>query len=283
MNIDILWWWSLLCTVSAFNVLAWLASASSVKRLRGRVDMQVHGMRRLQLILSAGYVAGCAYRSVWPVFDVQRLCLFDHWTSSVLVGRSVATVAELCFAVQWALMLRTASQAGGSRLGRAAAASIVPMIVVAEICSWYSVLSTSNIGHVVEESLWGASAALFVAGLISLWPRCDRDMRPLMTLWAAAGVAYVGYMFMVDVPMYWSRWLADEAVGRHYLSLADGLADVSSHWVVSRRWSDWQSEVTWMTLYFSVAVWFSVALIHVSVPMQRSTSRRVQQPIACPA
>jgi hypothetical protein len=240
-------------------------------------------MRRLQLILSAGYVAGCAYRSVWPVFDVQRLCLFDHWTSSVLVGRSVATVAELCFAVQWALMLRTASQAGGSRLGRAAAASIVPMIVVAEICSWYSVLSTSNIGHVVEESLWGASAALFVAGLISLWPRCDRDMRPLMTLWAAAGVAYVGYMFMVDVPMYWSRWLADEAVGRHYLSLADGLADVSSHWVVSRRWSDWQSEVTWMTLYFSVAVWFSVALIHVSVPMHRSTSRRVQQPIACPA
>lgn len=272
MSIDILWWWSLLCTVSAFNVLAWLASAGTVKRLRGRVDTQVHGMRRLQLMLSAAYVLGCAYRSVWPVFDVQRLCLFDHWTSSVLVGRTVATVAELCFAVQWALMLHTASRAGGSKLGRVVAALIVPLLVVAEVCSWYSVLSTSNIGHVVEESLWGLSAALFVVGLLALWPRCDRAMRPLLAVWCLAGVAYIAYMFLVDVPMYWTRWLADEAAGRRYLSLPDGLADVSTRWVVSRRWSDWQSEVIWMTLYFSVAVWLSLALIHAPLPVRQPDS-----------
>ncbi len=272
MSIDILWWWSLLCTVSAFNVLAWLASAGSVNRLRGRVDAQVHGMRRLQLMLSAAYVLGCAYRSVWPVFDVQRLCLFDHWTSSVLVGRTVATVAELCFAVQWALMLHTASRAGGSTLGRVVAALIVPLLVAAEVCSWYSVLSTSNIGHVVEESLWGLSAALFVIGLLALWPRCDRAMRPLLAVWCLAGVAYIAYMFLVDVPMYWTRWLADEAAGRRYLSLPDGLADVSTRWVVSRRWSDWQSEVIWMTLYFSVAVWLSLALIHAPLPVRQPDS-----------
>ena len=52
-------------------------------------------------------------------------------------------------------------------------------------------------------------------------------MRPLLAAWCAAGIAYVAFMFLVDVPMYWSRWLADEASGRHYLSLTQGLLDVS--------------------------------------------------------
>jgi hypothetical protein len=73
-------------------------------------------------------------------------------------------------------------------------------------------------------------------------------------------------MFLVDVPMYWSRWIADEANGRHYLSIAQGFLDVSNRWVVSHRWQDWQNEVPWMSLYFSVAVWFSISLIHAPAP-----------------
>ncbi len=43
------------------------------------------------LLLCAAYVFGCAFRSVLPRADVQRICLFDTWLSSVVVGRSVAT------------------------------------------------------------------------------------------------------------------------------------------------------------------------------------------------
>jgi len=138
----------------------------------------------------------------------------------------------------------------------------VPLIVIAETCSWYSVLTTSNLGHVVEESLWGLCAALMVASLMAIWPRCAPRQRPLLALWCAAGVAYVVFMFLVDVPMYWSRWLADEAMGRQYMSLFQGIQDISGRWVVSHRWEDWRSEVTWMSLYFSVAVWISLALVH---------------------
>jgi hypothetical protein len=70
--------------------------------------------------------------------------------------------------------------------------------------------------------------------------------------------------------MYWARWIADEAVGRHYFSIAQGLSDVSGRWSVSHRWQDWQHEVPWMTLYFSVAVWFSMSLIHAPVARLRS-------------
>ena len=219
-------------------------------------------LRRLQLLLSAGYVLGCAYRSALPVFDIPRQVLVDVWMSSAIVGRSVATLAELCFVAQWALLLRAASQVTGSRVGAVVARWLLPLIAVAEVFSWHAVLSTSNLGHVIEESLWGLCAALMLVAVASLWPRVDAARRPLLALCGAAAAAYALYMFGVDVPMYWSRWLADEAQGRHYFDLAQGLADASSRWVVSHRWEDWRSEALWMSMYFSVAVWISIGLVH---------------------
>lgn len=272
MSIDVSSWWTLLCAVGLFNVAAWLLSAHAVTRAKAWHAVEVYSERRWQLWLSMGYVFGCAFRSFVPVYDVPRLCLFDSWLASVVVGRSVATVAELCFAAQWALLLRAEARNAGSRVGKACSSLLVPLIVVAETCSWFSVLTTSNLGHVVEESLWGLGAALLVASLVAIWPRCARRQRALLAVWCLAGVAYVVFMFMVDVPMYWSRWLADEAAGRQYLSLVEGAADVSGRWVVSHRWEDWRSEVTWMSLYFSVAVWISIALVHLPVPRTRQAA-----------
>jgi hypothetical protein len=255
-------WWFLLCVVSALNVLALSYSARVLWHKQSALPADVYASRRLQLMLSAGYVLGCAYRSALPVFDVQRICLFDSWLSSVIVGRSVATVAELCFVTQWALLMREISNVTQSRPGRLAALAVLPLIAVAETCSWYSVLTTSNIGHVIEESLWGISAALLVASLLTLWPRASRRLRPMLMAMCLTGIAYVAFMFLVDVPMYWSRWVADEASGRHYLSLSQGLLDTSGRWVVSQQWHIWKTEVVWMSLYFSIAVWLSIAFIH---------------------
>jgi hypothetical protein len=44
---------------------------------------------------------------------------------------------------------------------------------------------------------------------------------------------------------------------------------------VSHRWQDWKSEVAWMSLYFSVAVWISISLVHVSV---REAKRLAEAP-----
>ena len=272
MPFDVGSWWLFLCAVSALNVVGWSSSAMWLPRRRDAYSAEVHAARRWQVVLSAGYVFGCAYRSVWPVHDVQRICMFDSWLSSIVVGRSVATVAELCFVAQWALMLREVSRATGSGVGATVSKVVLPLILIAEACSWYSVLTTSNFGHVVEESIWGLSVALLVASLVAIWPRCDTAARSLLAAWCSVGVAYVAFMFLVDVPMYWSRWVADEAGGRLYTSFAQGLAEVSSRCLVSHRWEDWQHEVAWMTLYFSVAVWLSIALIHAPVLERRTSS-----------
>ena len=74
-------------------------------------------------------------------------------------------------------------------------------------------------------------------------------------------VLYVGFMSLVDVPMYISRWAKDVEMSRPYLSLADGFHDLATRWIVTREWNIWQPEMPWMTLYFTVAVWISIIIM----------------------
>jgi hypothetical protein len=274
MTEGVLTWWLFLCAVAGVNIVAWTLSFAALERRRLTFTAEMYAARRLQLFLSAGYVFGCAFRSVVLVYDVPRLCMFDSWLCSVMVGRTVATIAELCFVTQLALMLREISTVTHSVTGRIVSATIVPLIVIAETCSWYSVLTTSNVGHVVEESLWGLSAALVVISLLAIRPRVIPALRPLLAAGCIIGAGYVAFMLFVDVPMYWSRWMADEASGRAYMDVFQGALDASGRWVVSRRWEAWQHEIPWMSLYFSVAVWLSISLIHAPVLRRLRPSRR---------
>jgi hypothetical protein len=207
-------------------------------------------------------VLGCAFRSFFPRADVQRFGLIDSWLSSVLVGRSVATAAELCFMAQWALLLHGAAKEIGSRFGVAVAWLLVPLIAVAEVCSWTAVLTTCYLGNVVEESIWALSGSLLVIGCLVVWSHSRAARRPFLAAALVLGTLYMGFMGMVDIPMYVSRWQADEAGGRAYLTLRQGLDDAWSRRVVTFSWEAWRTEMPWMTLYFSVCVWWSLALVY---------------------
>jgi hypothetical protein len=263
MDGGVLAWWGTLCAVSVANVCAWRVSAAALARRRADAEPAEHQFRRRQLLLSAVYVLGCGFRSILPRADVQRIGLFDSWLSSVLVGRSVATVAELCFMAQWALLLHRISRDAGCRFGVAVAWLIVPLIAVAEVCSWTAVLTTCYLGNAIEESIWALTVTLLLLSCVALWPRCRAVWRPFLAATLVLGVAYVAFMCTVDVPMYVSRFLADEASGREYLSLSQGWRDVGARWSVTFSWEDWRTEVPWMSLYFSVCVWSSIALVHV--------------------
>jgi hypothetical protein len=270
MSSAVVSWWHFLCLLAAVNIAAWSLAALALRRHQAGMSAVAYAACRTQLVLSAAYVFGCAFRSVLPVYDIPRLCLFDTWLSSVAVGRSVATVAELCFISQWAAVLNATARSTGSVVARMVSLLLVPLIATAEICSWYAVLTTSNLGHVAENSLWAACAVLVIGALLALVPhQTEARRRRVLLGWCLAGVVYVAFMFFVDVPTYWSRHLADQAANRHYLSIAQGLADVAHRRVVSYRWEDWKSEVVWMTLYFSIGVWFSISLTRPRGPAAR--------------
>jgi len=240
-------WWASLCALAVINIAAWSFAAAT----------RSGDLAELRIGLSGIYVFGCAWRSFFLVYDIPRLCVVDSWASSVAVGRSVAAVAELAFAAQWAVYLH-ASEFEGVRL---VSHAILPLIAIAEICSWHAVLTTNNLGHVFENSLWGISGALIVGCLLALAFQGSPTNTFMLGVWALGGALYVAYIFIADVPMYWSRWKADQAQRRGYLGLAQGIVDVSRRRQKSLRWEDWRGEVTWMTLYFSFGVWTSISLI----------------------
>jgi hypothetical protein len=131
--------------------------------------------------------------------------------------------------------------------------------------------------------LWGLCAAALVFSLAQMWRRVHAARRPLLLLWCLAGSAYVAYMGLVDVPMYLARWTSDEMLGRPYFTLAQGLVDVSARWTVSHDWAHWRTEVIWMSAYFSVAVWISVALVlapQLKVQQKVQQKVRAKQPLA---
>ena len=73
------------------------------------------------------------------------------------------------------------------------------------------------------------------------------------------GVGYLAFLVTVDVPMYLSRWRAGHPQGK-LLGLIEGMRDVSTRWVVTHDITHWKGEIAWMSLYFSAAVWASLAL-----------------------
>jgi hypothetical protein len=259
-------WHVLLRTVAVLNLALWSLVAVAVAR-QGVNHATADIASRVQLLLSAGYVLGCAFRSMRPVYDIPRIVLVDSPLSSVAVGRSVATVAELCFAAQWALILHRTASLSGSLFGEAVSLAIVPLIGLAEGFSWHAVLTTVQRGHVIENSLWGLSAGLLGASLLMIGPHRLAELYPPMNVLCLVIAAYILFMFLFDVPMYWSRWRADEGNGRQYLRIAQGAVDICRRRVVSYRWEDWNSEVLWMSLYFTLGVWISVSLVYASLAL----------------
>ena len=179
-------WWTVLCAVAVINACGWHRTAQRVARQSATADALVGRFRKRQLWLSAVFVLGCGFRSLIPRADMQRFGLIDSWLSSALIGRSVATAAELCFVAQWALLLHAAARGVGSRFGVAVAWLLVPLIAVAEVCSWSAVLTTCYLGNVAEESLWALAASLLVAAGLIVWAR-RRPARAVLGRGAGAG------------------------------------------------------------------------------------------------
>jgi hypothetical protein len=252
-------WWGLLSLVSLVNIAVWVVLYRNLHEPQAGTVGSRFGIE-LMLALCAAYVFGCAFRSLLPRADVQRICLFDTWLSSVVVGRTVATLAEICFAVQWAIILHRLGSMTDADTTRNAALTVVPLIVIAEAFSWYAVLTRKYWSNALENSLWAVAFFIVGLGLVRLLPEFEGAVRTVLVI-AIAGIAgYLAFLITIDVPMYLKRWRADMAAGSKPLHPLEGLRDVSKRWVVTHDISEWKEEMPWMALYFSAAVWASLAL-----------------------
>ena len=273
-------WWTFLLAVSGANIALWLLLHRDFKR---RTPNLRSGIFRIEMmvLLCAAYVFGCAFRSILPRADVQRIVLFDTWLSSVFVGRSVATIAEVCFVIQWAIVLRQLGRWVKSDTVNNVAMTIVPLILIAECCSWYAVVTTNYLGNAIENSLWAVAFTLIAVALLRLLTEFHSFARLAIGAMAAGVVCYLAFLVTVDVPMYLGRWRADLASGKEVLGFLSGLYDIATRWVVTHDVAHWREEIAWMSLYFSVAVWSSLALCGFEL-VKHHLPRYRRSPLALP-
>jgi hypothetical protein len=273
-------WWSLLTAVSGANIVLWFLL---YRQLHAPDAAAASAQTSAMLVLCAAYVFGCAFRSVLPRADVQRICLYDSFLSSVLIGRSVATVAELCFAAQWAIILSQLGGVAGAETAVNAATIILPLIVIAEICSWYAVLTKNFLFNAIENSLWAVTFAVIGIGLGRLVPEFEGVVRWLLIAGIIGIAFYLAFLVVIDVPMYLNRWRAGLADGSKYLHPLEGLRDTATRWIVTHDFNHWKDEIAWMSLYFSAAVWASLALCALSSVDDHLPRYRTQAAISSPA
>jgi hypothetical protein len=252
-------WWAFLLAVSSANIALWLLLH---RHFQKRISGVRAGLFRIEMmvLLCAAYVFGCAFRSILPRADVQRIALFDTWLSSVMVGRSVATIAEVCFVIQWAIVLRQLGKWVKSDTVNNVSVTIVPLILIAEICSWYAVITTNYLGNAIENSLWAVTFTLIAVALARLLYEFHGLARLVIATTIVGVGCYLAFLVSVDVPMYLARWRADLAAGKELLGIFSGLYDLGTRWAVTHDFAHWHEEIAWMSLYFSFAVWSSLAL-----------------------
>ena len=173
------WWWGLLTLVSGVNIAVWFVLYRELPLQPTGAASSASGIGAM-LLFCAAYVFGCAFRSFLPRADVQRICLFDTWWSSVLVGRTVATVAEIAFVAQWAILLHQLGTMTGAETTVNAAWVIVPLILIAECLSWYAVLTRNYLGNAIENSLWAVAFFVIGVGLCRLLPEFHGVVRGVL-------------------------------------------------------------------------------------------------------
>ena len=252
-------------------------------------------------VCSLIYAVCCAFRSILPRLDVERVCMYEHWLSYITIGRSVATIAEISFAYQLSCVL---SDLAGSLhavkknyttkddlillyIERIISKIQFWMLVVANGFCWSSVISTNQIYHAVEESLWMSSAVLLLSCYVIVWIKSNSlittirenksgkklsaqeskkftlspSLRYLFLSMFIFCPIYIVFMIYVDIPMYYNRWFFDTQNQKEYLSLIDGVLDSFQCKQITKSFDFWGKEMPWMSGYFSFAVWFSIFLM----------------------
>ena len=135
------------------------------------------------------------------------------------------------------------------------------MIVVAQCCSWYGVLTNNYLANAIKNSIWAVAFLGGRIGLCRLLPEFDGPVSLGPRGHDAVGIADLVGLFAdhrrPDVSQAMARpGLAD---GSRDMSPLEGLGD-SALTLDRDAFCAGGGEIAWMSLYFTIAVWASLAL-----------------------
>jgi len=221
--------------------------------------------------LAVPWVLECAYRACFPSLYLQRYAFWDTPLNSIIVDRTWACVGELSWSFQVAYALRqidTDLTRGTGWVQVLAWLSFV-IYVAAECCSYYNTATTNELWAAIEVIV---DAFSFVALAPAVWYLTYKSIAAPGKVWESSGkiylvsmsvlcVVYPYFNFCKDAPMYLARYRQDEKDHKRYFSFLPGLIDAAERRVPTQNYADWQADMSWMTVYFTLGAWQGIALM----------------------
>ena len=180
--------------------------------------------------LAGLYIGVNAYRSTFPVIHSTNTCLIAY--SSPFVERSLSTIAELAFIIQLTQWFQLEND------------YIIKLICAAEISCWLGIITGNQYWHVFEESIW-CYCAIFL--LIQLRYNRTKLIKFKKILTTNILYGYISYMIIYDIPLY----ITNPNVEKKQILLCEN---------ISTDFTVWKPYLIWMTGYFTMGSWVSLAL-----------------------
>lgn len=221
-------------------------------------------------ILVMIYVYVCAIRAIWPRIE-DGLCFHDNIISKPIIGRTLATIAELSFAM-FLVMLTHIFLLDSQNITKNTSIKhlitlnnvIFVLIIFAQIFCWFGVITNRPEFNIIEESLWGILSfekILIYSILLYIIYKYNNPkikfLKNLLPCLIIIFFLYFLYMIFLDIPMYYKKSIQNN---KHY-NIIDGLKELCFCKNITKSFEDWKQEIIWLTGYFTFAVWFCISLL----------------------
>lgn len=256
------YWWLLLVIVSGMNILVALGYLVYIRKEEKTFTT------KKGIVCGLIYVLMCAWRSVFPVVNTDRRCFWDTDFATPIVSRSFATVGEMCFIFLFAIIyhrvwkdLVAPLQGFFETVVLLLIWAIVPAIAVAQALAWLGVATQNNLYNAVEVIVWTAVFA-FLMGL-SLMTLCcfspdSGAVKCLLIMTVLFSAGFVGFEVAIDIPRYFADLAANPS---NFSSFAEGVEEMKACQEVTRTLAAWESDIPWMTGYFTFGAWWCMILV----------------------
>ena len=273
-----MWWSQLVATaVCTFSFALFVGCNISFS-----TDSTIRQYQKRCVGFAQPFIFECIWRSIYPSLYIPRQVLWDTWHNSIMMDRTLAAIGEVCWVIQIHYVVQFINfqvraielskgidDLRGTYFVHQAAKLAVCFAVLGEMFSYWSTGTLNNLYATYEPCCWTVLFALFTLCAIQLWkrlsviqPQGTRSVTITLAIMIVAGVIYVYYMLTENIPMYYERYLEDQANGVQYLPVWHGLWQALWLRYPRHDFNAWSEDWSWMTAYFSIACWSAILLMH---------------------
>ena len=169
--------------------------------------------------MSAVYTAVCAFRSFMPRIGLERYCVVDHWLSHIAIGRSGATIAEICFGVQIGLLMEEMGVRAGVMWVQDLKWPVIIALSVAQVFCWIGCITLKHAWLTTEETMWTITFIVVGAAFSACAPLLTGTWQNLAYLGIVLCIIFTMFMVISDLPMHIVRGREDDRKGKRFLGI----------------------------------------------------------------